>query len=190
MRSLLLGWRIRQSCAGGDQDTGLTRHPNLDDIPGFERTKGNAKVKRFGDILVSHKGKQVVIDVMFSSRVHKTMQELEEDKTRQYRINRKFDASGFIPFIVTSNGAWGDQMTKYFKETTKGRRSDRIVDEYQRKYLRYAKEMISFAVCQANWLYIQRVRYVIWHTVSSNSEARDPKSIVVCVTEPIHLQGM
>jgi len=41
-------------------------------------------------------------------------------------------------------------MTKYFKEARDELRTDPRMDSYQRQYFRYAKEMISLAVCKAN----------------------------------------
>ena len=82
------------------EDCGATRHPDLDEIPGFERTSIEGKAKTYGDILTSHNGRQVVIDVRFSSRTDMTVSQLEEDKTNEYKRNRNFDAAGFIPFIV------------------------------------------------------------------------------------------
>jgi len=95
---------------------------------------------------------------------------LEQEKTNQYRQNRVLQTEYFSPFLVTSNGGWGEQMTKYLKEARDAlRTADPRMDSYQRQYFRYAKEMISLAVCKANWLYIRMMR----EGASRNSEAQE-----------------
>jgi len=136
----------------------------------FERTgTSGGRTKQYGDILAMHKGALRVIDVMFSSKAEKTVKALEQEKTNQYQQNRVLHTEYFSPFLVTSNGGWGEQMTKYFKEARDALRTDPRMDSYQRQYFRYAKEMISLAVCKANWLYIRRMR----EGISRNSEAQE-----------------
>ena len=58
----------------------------LDQHPMFERTGASGgRTKQYGDILAMHKGALRVIDVMFSSKVEKTVKALEQEKTNQYR---------------------------------------------------------------------------------------------------------
>ena len=105
-----------------------TRHPDLDQHPMFERTgTSGGRTKQYGDILAMHKGALRIIDVMFSSKADKTVMALE----RRINIGRtECYKQYFSPFLVTSNGGRGEQMTKYFKEARDALRTDPRIDSY------------------------------------------------------------
>jgi len=74
-----------------------------------------------------HKGALRIIDVMFSSKADKTVMALE----RRINIGRtECYKQYFSPFLVTSNGGRGEQMTKYFKEARDALRTDPRIDSY------------------------------------------------------------
>ena len=146
-------------------DGTITRKPKLDLFPQFQRIipaatppDPNDRTKKFGDILSTAGDRLIVMDISLCSKSHFTLEKLEIRKTKEYKFNRNHNPSNFLPLVVTSEGAWGPQMEKYFEKWS-GRSSglDTVDKDFQTTF-RYIKQKISLAVCQANWVYMKLVR--------------------------------
>jgi hypothetical protein len=82
----------------------------------LQRINPNDEAKSYGDILSTKCGRTVVIDITFSSRTNLSLRQLEHMKTNEYLVNRAYDPDHFVPFVITSNGAWGARMHEYMGE--------------------------------------------------------------------------
>jgi hypothetical protein len=121
------------------------------------------------------------MDISFSSKNNLSLTELEERKTKEYRLNRHHNPANFLPLIVTSEGAWGPQMERYFEKWSGKTSGLDTVDKDFKTAFRYVKQKISLAVCQANWVYLKNVRQGIskpQHKSGSSSQVapHGPKS--------------
>jgi hypothetical protein len=140
-------------------DDTAERKPCLDNLPCLQRLNPAAEAKTYGDVLSTKCGRLVVIDVTFSSQTSVTLERLEQMKSNEYKVNRAFDPDHFVPFVITSSGAWGERMVEYFREM-----SDSIMEgnshmrRLHKRAFRNARESISVGVCKANWVYMKSIR--------------------------------
>jgi hypothetical protein len=67
------------------------RKPRLDLHMCFQRINPNDEAKSYGDVLSTKCGRIVAIDITFSSRTNLSLDQLEQMKTNDYRVNRVYD---------------------------------------------------------------------------------------------------
>jgi hypothetical protein len=140
-------------------DDTAERKPCLDFLPCLQRLIPGNAAKEFGDILSTKCGRNVVVDVTFSSMTDLTLEQLEEKKSNEYRRNREFDANHFVPFVLTSSGAWGERMVEYMYELNDAFKQENRGAGLQCKFaFRKARETISLGICKANWVYLKAMR--------------------------------
>ena len=112
-----------------------------------------------GDFRSFHGGQQRILDVTFTSTDVKSVDQLEEEKTKVYEKRFKFPENAFIPVAIKHTGEWGKQMTKYFYEAVNYwigsnglSRTDSIPE------LNYSKQQLSLAICRANYQIMYKMR--------------------------------
>ena len=107
----------------------------------------------YGDILAFHGGRNVVIDITFSSV--KTASQGEKDKVKDYQKKLIYPERSFVPMGVDCNGEWGPSMEQYLEEAKRSLESSEVGDK---RNWRFTIQRISLGICKANYEYIRRIR--------------------------------
>ena len=141
-------------------EPGASRTPVIRHHPLFVETNSNPKLE--ADIQSIHLGSSVLIDVTFTSKpassrgisARDRANAAERRKLNEVSKGLEFPPSCFIPMALDNMGTWSDAMLNYFVEAANGQS---ILPPGT--LLHRARILSSLAICEANSLYLQHVRY-------------------------------
>ena len=101
----------------------------------------------------------------------------ERDKIKKYNDDYGIPEGGFFPFAIESHGAWGPiAYDILFAQAERLKRpTENNMPSLHKHSWRYAKEVVSRAVCVANTEYLDNVRYASKKTSHTEGQERRKK---------------